>query len=675
MKLKFYAFLLMIFVGSVASAQINLNVSGTVFYNNLPMANVQVNVLQDSANLANPFSFYMLTDSNGFYHVSNILINTVLQGGFTVSILNCNGVMVKEHRYFSPSQVSFTVNLNYCATSTHSCISNFTFSGNGAAPSAVTFTNTSVGTGYSSYWSFGDGTSSTVQNPTHTYTNAGVYNVMLAITRNAGGVTCSDTIIKSITISPASNCVASFTYTHAPINLLEYTFTAQTATNTQTYTWDFGDNTTATSTTGTVNHQYAQGGVYVVCLTVTNFNGCSNTSCQTIQVSSPTGCQANYSSSNNTTNPLTVSFTNTSIGSFTSIKWVFGDGSDATVQNPTHTYAQSGTYTVCMVIKSNNTACNDSICKTITVTASTSNTFVIEGNISVNFPNLNIMVQLFRVNSANTFYLFDTTSVTSINGTYHYRFGAVPTNGVAYLILASVIPPSPTTANYLPTYFGNTTQWLKATVVRNVPGTNAQVCNISLISGSNSLTSTGGANGFVVRNTGGVIQGPAANVVVTLFFNGQPIATTTTDSNGFYQFLGLPVGTYTVVIEIPGVGCTPFTFTIGTTGFFARLNGTVKETTVEIQNVTGIASISDFKSVSVYPNPATDFIYVKAETVSNSSLNYTLMDVKGRVISEAKSSTASEVITIPVSRLSNGIYYLRLNAANSTKTTPVFINR
>ena len=76
----------------------------------------------------------------------------------------------------------------------------------GDAPLNVTFTDTSTGGPTSWAWNFGDGATSTAQNPTHTYTAAGTYNVTLVAT-NAGG---SDTATGTITVTrppPAGDIV------------------------------------------------------------------------------------------------------------------------------------------------------------------------------------------------------------------------------------------------------------------------------------------------------------------------------------------------------------------------------------------------------------------------------------------------------------------------------------
>jgi PKD repeat protein len=65
----------------------------------------------------------------------------------------------------------------------------------------VDFTSSSVG-GATFSWTFGDGSTSAIENPTHTYTTAGTFDVTLVVTNAAG---CSDTIIKSILVTNSSS--------------------------------------------------------------------------------------------------------------------------------------------------------------------------------------------------------------------------------------------------------------------------------------------------------------------------------------------------------------------------------------------------------------------------------------------------------------------------------------
>lgn len=147
-------------------------------------------------------------------------------------------------------------------------ISDFTFTGSGAnAPANVVFTNASQNaTTYS--WNFGDGGTSTDINPTHTYSVAGTFNVVLTATGNGG--TNSKTKVVTIN-SPATMPTANFTYSgagnYAPCNV---TF-SNTSQNATTYSWDFGDNGTSTETSP--SHTYTSGGTYTVTLVATNANG------------------------------------------------------------------------------------------------------------------------------------------------------------------------------------------------------------------------------------------------------------------------------------------------------------------------------------------------------------------------------------------------------------------
>lgn len=147
-------------------------------------------------------------------------------------------------------------------------VANFTFTGdNKPAPCEVSFSNSS--TNATSYtWEFGDGASSSEQNPKHTYTTGGTFSVNLTTTGEGG----TNTTTLTITIqNPVADPVANFTYTgdnnFAPCLV---TFT-NTSTNSVSYNWDFGDGQTSTSQTP--SHVYNIGGIYNITLTAKNSIG------------------------------------------------------------------------------------------------------------------------------------------------------------------------------------------------------------------------------------------------------------------------------------------------------------------------------------------------------------------------------------------------------------------
>jgi PKD repeat protein len=144
----------------------------------------------------------------------------------------------------------------------------------GAPGLVVSFTDTSTGTPTSWNWNFGDigaGNTSTLQNPSHTYTTAGTYSVNLTAT-TAGG---SNTLIKTNYITIVIPPVASFTGTprSGPAPLV-VTFTDASTGAPTSWNWSFGDGTV--SSLQSPAKTYTTAGTYSVNLTVTNLGGSSS---------------------------------------------------------------------------------------------------------------------------------------------------------------------------------------------------------------------------------------------------------------------------------------------------------------------------------------------------------------------------------------------------------------
>jgi PKD repeat protein len=139
----------------------------------------------------------------------------------------------------------------------------------GTVPHTVNFTDTSGGIPTSWLWDFGDGATSTQQDPTHTYTSAGVYDVTLTATNAAGSA--SLTKPNYITVSPPGTIAFDAVPTSGAAPLIDVQFTDQSADNPTAWAWDFGDG--GTSTIQNPTHTYANPGSYDVSLTVTTATG------------------------------------------------------------------------------------------------------------------------------------------------------------------------------------------------------------------------------------------------------------------------------------------------------------------------------------------------------------------------------------------------------------------
>lgn len=238
---------------------------------------------------------------------------------------------------------------------------NFTAACTNASTIFTDASTTTAGTVNGWSWDFGDGTFSTLQNPTHIYTASGSYNVSLTASSGAG---CDNTIIRTINVTPLP--VPSFvSNTPCYIDSVQFTDNSTISSGTITgWSWNFGDGNTGTQQNP--SHYYATAGTYNIILTATSSFGCSNTATFPINIQpSPV---ANFTASVACPN-ANVSFTNTSTiisGSITGWNWNFGDGNTSIQQNPTHIYNAPGTYSVTLLVNSA-AGCSGTIIKTITV--------------------------------------------------------------------------------------------------------------------------------------------------------------------------------------------------------------------------------------------------------------------------------------------------------------------
>ncbi len=277
-------------------------------------------------------------------------------------------------------------------------VANFSWAITAANPLRVEFHNlsTPLANSDSIRWIFGDGTSSNAVNPVHTYTSPGTYTVCLRIQKHTppGAPTCVREICKTIVIPGACNLVANFTSQPDPNHPLriKFTNTSIPTSPSDSVRWTFGDGTSVSGLQSDPNiaaptHNYANAGSYTVCIRVkknniSTPNGCVREKCATVIVLPPCTLVVNFTSQPDPNHPLRIKFTNTStpIHASDSVRWTFGDGtsvsglqSNPNVANPTHNYANAGTYTVCLRIKKNNNStpagsCVREKCSTIVVT-------------------------------------------------------------------------------------------------------------------------------------------------------------------------------------------------------------------------------------------------------------------------------------------------------------------
>jgi PKD repeat protein len=218
----------------------------------------------------------------------------------------------------------------------------------GVAPLNVDFSNTSTGDFDTSDWDFGDGGSSTVTSPSYTYTVPGVYTVTLTASGLGGADTLTRTSYITVYEEITADFVGSPTSGERPLTVV---FTNTSTGDYSLSSWDFGDISGMLTDQTVVTHTYDTAGVYTVTLTssgVADSDTVAKTSYITVSHASVTAGFIGSPTSGE--RPLTVVFTNTSTGDFSTSSWDFGDGITSSVGSPTHTYTTAGVYTVSLTV-------------------------------------------------------------------------------------------------------------------------------------------------------------------------------------------------------------------------------------------------------------------------------------------------------------------------------------
>ncbi len=252
--------------------------------------------------------------------------------------------------------IMLAIMLSGLSSMAQNCNANFQyFAGPGGV---VTFMDSSFAsgniTGYT--WTFGDGTSGTGQQVSHTYNGVGPYTVCLFITTSNG---CSDSTCALVSLNPC-NISGVILY-----DSLQQTLTVTASGGVAPYTYNW--------TNGQTGMSISVGNPGMYCCVITDANGCAYTACYMVGGS---GCSAAF-----ITNIMgnVVVFGNNS-QSFASLLWNFGDGTTSVATSPTHTYAQAGTYYPCLTVYDGNGAICSQYCDTIVIVPQAGNT-VICGNV------------------------------------------------------------------------------------------------------------------------------------------------------------------------------------------------------------------------------------------------------------------------------------------------------
>ena len=450
----------------------------------------------------------------------------------------------------------------------------------GCQKAVSTFTDSSSissGSIVSRAWSFGDGISSTLKNPTHNYAKSGPYKVKLVVTSSYG---CKDSLIEQVRVEPQP--VAAFGYKDAcvgtPIYLTNKSTDSATGT---TYHWDFGDGTTSTASSPAKT--YTANGSFATTLVVTSRFGCKDTIKQTITPYAEPAVHFVYTGAC-TKNAVAFGDSDKN-GAGATYTWSFGDGgSDVTNSDTsTHIYTKAGANKVMLTIQSAN-GCKDTASKIV--------------NIS-DYPIASFTAP--NVCAGKTTSFTNTTSGTGI--TYIWNFGDTSSGKLNIS----------TSTNPTHTYSSAGTYTVK------LAATNSGGCTDTLIQLVNVVAlPTVGKWFYRVHNYGVTFTPQDTTQKTYKWYFG------TGDSSSLKkpQYTYKTKGKYYVKLQVTNAtGCTAF------------YGDSITITGLGIETATG--NNNDL-NMTIFPNPSEGKTKISYSLSTISKVNISVYDLRGKLIAELK---------------------------------------
>lgn len=295
---------------------------------------VSYNWVLGDGNSANSSSFNYTYSSPGTF-------------GVTLFVTSADGCQASATQDVVATVNPPLIQANFTASATNSCLTPFT----------VTFQNQSVapaGTQY--FWDFGNGITSTANNPSVTYNAFGAYTVKLIAVDPQSGCTDTLTIPAYITITPAVTAAFQLSTTSACAGQI-IQIVNQSGPAGASFLWIFGNGQTSVAASPTI--VYDTPGTYTISLTADN-GGCTDQASQTVVVNPAPIANFTVNQTHACQLPASFIFTNTSIGAI-SYHWSFGGAAPNSLAfQPNINVNSYGTYNV-RLIANNQFGCKDTL--------------------------------------------------------------------------------------------------------------------------------------------------------------------------------------------------------------------------------------------------------------------------------------------------------------------------
>ncbi|MEO6556352.1 MAG: PKD domain-containing protein, partial [Ferruginibacter sp.] len=488
--------------------------------------------------------------------------------------------------------------------------------------------------------------------------------------------------------------------------------------------WTFGDGTSSNQVNPT--HTYTSAGTYTVCLRIQQrepnggLTNCIKEICHTVVVTNPATCTliASFYSYLDTIGasplPNLYHFINTSapLNNTDSIRWTFGDGASSNEANPSHSYAQPGTYNVCLRVQKrepNGTLsnCIREVCHMVVVTAACNIqahfTWIAGANPQVIHFTNNSLSPTIAVTASWSF--GDGSSSTAWSPVHDYAHAGTYTvclniqsgpNCISHYCASVVVPASPvdcihqsdfgiiqsttnsqlfyfvpdhinTTSTYTWT-FGDGTGSHNTNVSHQYPQAGNYTACLTVYHDTNCASTS--CHSVTVLQ-----QVNCANVNVTYSYQHDPVIL---NQLYFHAISGTTlIDQVWTITKLPSTATTPPviihqnnpTYTFQDTGHYrvclraVTAGGCVKEY-CEIIFITQVNPANCI--LQVYPNPATNFIYFILNLSQPQTIDTYIYNTMNVLVQEQHQAGVSgtNAITVGIANLPAGIYTMKVIHGN-----------
>ena len=524
---------------------------------------------------------------------------------------------------------------------------------------SVNFTNTSTGgSGSTTYhWDFGDKKSSNISSPSHTYLYNGTYLVNFFMYDTTGS--CFDSLSEYITIINGLTCniAPNFSYSSGSGGQLNFTNTSTNVPAGSNYSWNFGDGTGSSQISP--SHSYNFNGPYTVQLFISDSTGfCSNSTAQTVTVTTGNTCNINVSYTYTISSNGKVYFTNTTTGADVNatINWDFGNGYSSQ-SSPIDTYT-NGTYIVKLTVGDTLSPCSGTYIDTLTITN------------GITPPSCGASFADTLRNGGLVNFINSSWGTISGSAVYSWNFGDGSTSSLQ---------------NPSHTYTYNGSYLVSLNVTDSINACFSSITDTIVISSATPAPCVATVSFNMHQDS----LNPQPGIwEVGTNYSSQITSAVWTWGDGSYSYGQLyPTHTYSVagkytICVMAFASCGDSAYVCQNDSLFrvAGTNQMIQVTVLNANAATGIKTITEETAqVSLYPNPsAGKFTLLLSNTsaaVTKAQIN--ISNILGEVIYSAQEPVNNNLLAkdIDLQNTANGAYFMQVSAGTKTFTTKVIINR